>query len=684
MKFNGICFLGLPFFLIIPGNNMVWLIALGILAAGGMAFFSLQIRVIAGTLFAVLFFLAGSEMLIVNGATGLLLFLLWVAAPWIIAPTLTIIGSWGNPRGIELGFLNEQGQILAGGRRFREFFQPQLNSRSNFLDDHAGSWIEVEGQPAFYSICSRKTCPGGGALFITIMEQSQKRRREEALQEADTLSLHLDTQGEIIDFNERAREILQFEGNGEGEKIMTLLPPGWKEELKIALEEIVKIKEKRGFCHIRRGINRKKTCWQWTLKYLNRAATGKGEVLLQARDISREIELQKDLEDRNRELRDLNKYFLQETEARQETERKLVAEKELLDITLRSIREGVITTDKEERIRMINRAAMEITGWNGENIIGEPLKKIYRVSRKSNTILQTREGKVRVISESFSPIKNEQGDTLGYILIFGDITELKSREDRAILSQKMESIGQLAAGIAHEINTPMQYIGDNLSFLQKAFSNINGEIKNPPPRIDKLKKEVPHALEDAIEGVKRVNRLVLSMKNFAHPGDAEMKMGNINEGIKSTLEIAKNEWKYATEVKLDLDNGLPQIFCRMEEINQVILNMVVNSAQAIAEAREKGIIEKGLIKISTLSRGEIIQIIINDNGAGISSENKEKIFDPFFTTKEVGKGTGQGLTIAHDIIVNKHKGELMVASEPGQGTTFTINLPLKISGTEKN
>ncbi len=288
--------------------------------------------------------------------------------------------------------------------------------------------------------------------------------------------------------------------------------------------------------------------------------------------------------------------------------------------------------------------------------------------------------------------------SLAFQVIISDITGKKFMEGRVMQAQKMESIGQLAAGIAHEINTPMQFIGDNNTFLISVFDDIfeyietlkkmiretnphqNDEIETLEEEYDIpfLKQETPEALFRTQSGVKRISKIISAMKNFAHPSGKEKKLADINQGIDVTLTISKNEWKYFADVETDFDPNLPLIACSLDEINQVFLNMVVNAAHAIEE-KQKSTDDKskGLIKISTYLEDNFVKIAISDTGVGISEETMFKLFDPFFTTKEVGKGTGQGLSIAYDIIVNKHFGNIDVKSKPGEGATFIITLPMK-------
>lgn len=293
------------------------------------------------------------------------------------------------------------------------------------------------------------------------------------------------------------------------------------------------------------------------------------------------------------------------------------------------------------------------------------------------------------------------------LTILRDISEQKNLEDQLQRAQKLESIGQLAAGIAHEINTPTQYVGDNTRFVRDAFGDLqgvldryselldsarNGEIKPEvmtaveaeidTADIEYLITEIPNALQQALEGVSRIAKIVQSMKDFAHPGSNEKKATDLNRAIESTITVARNEWKYVADLETEYDEMLPPIPCLVGELNQVILNMIINASHAITDVVGTVGNDKGLIKISTKRQGDWAEIRVSDSGAGIPEPIRKKIFDPFFTTKEVGKGTGQGLAISHNVIVEKHKGTIEVESEVGKGTTFIIRLPIHLDMAE--
>jgi PAS domain S-box-containing protein len=269
--------------------------------------------------------------------------------------------------------------------------------------------------------------------------------------------------------------------------------------------------------------------------------------------------------------------------------------------------------------------------------------------------------------------------------ILFDITERKNLERGLLHAQKMESIGELAAGIAHEINTPMQYVDGNLQFLKTVFEAYDEIIRSVPSASDDetfdfYREETPKALEQAQEGVERVTTIVKAMKRFSHPGVKEKVPTDINKAVENTVTIARNEWKYTADVKLDLDSDLPAVPCFPGDFNQALLNILINAAHAVQGTVGEGD-PKGLITLTTKTTGPFVRISIADTGTGIPEQARSRIFDPFFTTKEPGKGTGQGLALTYSII-KKHKGTIDFESEVGKGTTFNLYLPLEAPAEE--
>ena len=290
-----------------------------------------------------------------------------------------------------------------------------------------------------------------------------------------------------------------------------------------------------------------------------------------------------------------------------------------------------------------------------------------------------------------------------------DVTDHRRLETELAQAQKLESVGRLAAGVAHEINTPVQFVSDSVQFVRDAMKDLAGivlryrELRAAVDRgegqaiaaeavaqaedeadLDYILENAPVALDRARDGLGRVATIVRSMKEFAHPDRKEMAQVDINHAVSSTLVIASNEYKYVAEVITEFGE-IPLVNCYAGEINQVVLNLVVNAAHAIGDvvrSAPEGMGDKGTIRVCTRVLGDQVEIAVSDSGNGIPPEVRSRIFDPFFTTKEVGRGTGQGLAIARNVIVDKHGGTLHFETETGKGTTFFIRLPICGSAAE--
>jgi two-component system NtrC family sensor kinase len=268
-------------------------------------------------------------------------------------------------------------------------------------------------------------------------------------------------------------------------------------------------------------------------------------------------------------------------------------------------------------------------------------------------------------------------------------------------SQKLEAVGQLASGIAHEINTPIQYVADNTIFMRDSFQSIrkildshlallehakNNSLK--PELITHteeilktadlvfLSEQIPSAIQETLEGVDRVTKIVRAMKEFSHPGSKDKTAADLNHAIETTVSVAHNEWKYVAEMKLDLDPHLPLVPCFLGEFNQCVLNLIVNAAHAIADVIKQNPGTKGLITVQTRGDGNFVEVRVTDTGTGIPESARSHIFEPFFTTKDVGKGTGQGLSIVYGSIVKRHGGAVSFETETGRGTSFILRLPV--------
>jgi signal transduction histidine kinase len=284
-----------------------------------------------------------------------------------------------------------------------------------------------------------------------------------------------------------------------------------------------------------------------------------------------------------------------------------------------------------------------------------------------------------------------------------DVTEAKRMEGELRLSQKLEAVGQLAAGIAHEINTPTQFVGDTVSFLERSFTDLltlqdvqdelaaavrvgtispelidRVQAAQEDADLDYLRDRVPAAFGRASEGIVRVGTIVAAMREFAHPTTIDKAPVDLNRAVRNTLVVAASEYKYVADVHTELPE-LPEVVCNLGELNQVILNLVVNAAHAIADhVGETG--ERGEIRITSRCDGDDVVVSVADTGGGIPAAIADRVFDPFFTTKDVGRGTGQGLAISRTLVVERHGGTLTFDTELGRGTTFHVRLPVNVGG----
>jgi len=370
-------------------------------------------------------------------------------------------------------------------------------------------------------------------------------------------------------------------------------------------------------------------------------------------------------------------------------------------------RDGTLKTANAACVKLLSCQGITLDKVNFLDLLFEPGKRAHFLDLMSRqrmvegweTSIHDAKGSQLHVLINTAPLYDASQAFAGWEGCIADISMLKQTleerdrlEDNLRQAQKLEAIGQLAAGIAHEINTPTQYVGDNLRFLKESFGELQSLLGDlvtvggePAGKLladadfDYLKEEIPRALNQSLEGVDRVAKIVRAMKEFSHPA-REKTATDLNRAIQSTITVASNEWKYVAEIEMDLDPNLPSVHCSPAEFNQVILNMIVNAAHAITDVVGDGGNGKGKILVRTRSDGEFAVVDITDSGSGMPAHIQQRIFDPFFTTKEVGKGTGQGLAIAHNVIVDKHGGTIKVNSAPGAGTTFTIRLP--IGGTK--
>jgi PAS domain S-box-containing protein len=315
--------------------------------------------------------------------------------------------------------------------------------------------------------------------------------------------------------------------------------------------------------------------------------------------------------------------------------------------------------------------------------------------RRLDCALLTADGATIPVDLAVTRFDGPADDTRELLGVVTDLRERRRRELEAGHDQKLESLGRLSAGIAHEINTPIQFVGDNTRFLASAYQEMldlietyrrcldttSGELAwgdrlalaseaEQATDLDYLTTEVPLAVEQSLDGIERVASLVRAMKSFSYKDSRDRVYADLNEALTTTLTVARNEVKYVADVSLDLGE-LPPVLCHVGDLNQVFLNLLVNAADALHDREERG-----EIRITTRAEGSTAVISLADNGCGIPADLQRMIFEPFFTTKEVGKGTGQGLALARAVVIDKHGGTIEVNSAPGEGTEFVLRLPV--------
>jgi two-component system, NtrC family, sensor kinase len=391
---------------------------------------------------------------------------------------------------------------------------------------------------------------------------------------------------------------------------------------------------------------------------------------------------------------------------------------------LKWVNGAVITVDRQGLVTQANSTALKTLGWTEEELVGRHLHDTAHHSQEDGSeypydfcpefaaiedgsshhvngdVFWHKDGTSFSVDFIVCPTRDEENQVTGAVVTFRNLTEQRMQEAKRIQSMKLESIGELAAGIAHEINTPIQFIGSNVSFLRDSFDDLlqvirayaqlrvalmqGGDYSDMLPEIESLEEtadigyledEAPKAFEQTLDGVARVSKLVLGLKGYAHSSRNESKSeSDINTIISNSLIVCNNAFKYVAELETDFAD-LPLIKVHPGDIGQVVINMVVNAAQAITDKKEKtGTM--GRIGIRTFLQDNDVIITITDTGGGIPENVRQRIFDPFFTTKKVGQGSGQGLAICRTIIHEKHQGEITFESTSGQGTTFIIRLPL--------
>jgi PAS domain S-box-containing protein len=390
---------------------------------------------------------------------------------------------------------------------------------------------------------------------------------------------------------------------------------------------------------------------------------------------------------------------------------RLKASAEFLEEVYRTMSGPLFVVDQDAGLSSVNEATVRLLDYaSAQELVGRPVSAILPKWRElgatvvgagvvhAETKLHTRAGKRIPVLLALSCLQRA-GQGAGWVCVAIDLRERRQLEVQLRHAQKLEAVGQLASGIAHEINTPIQYVGDSCHFLQSSFMNLIplvakyqtalATLQGVPEHADRLTailaaeeeadlayvtEQAPKAFERALVGIDRVATIVRAMKEFAHPDGREMGPADLNQGIRNTLTIARNEYRYVADVVTEYGD-LPPVMGHAGDLNQVFLNLIVNAAHAIGDTvKETG--TRGTITVRTRQDGDSVIVTIADTGCGIPLRARQRVFEPFFTTKEVGKGTGQGLAIARSIVVDKHQGDLTFTSQSGKGTIFTVRIPI--------
>lgn len=382
---------------------------------------------------------------------------------------------------------------------------------------------------------------------------------------------------------------------------------------------------------------------------------------------------------------------------------------------------GILTASLEGTIVEVNGALAAILGFSRAELVGRHVAELVGPSdrdsvndnvrrmasgdlakAKAQRRILNRRGEVVIAEIRAQTMFDRSRHPKMILAVIDDVTDRIRLELDLRHSQKLESVGRLASGIAHEINTPIQFVGDNITFLAETFGQLLSlcdtyhtmcqkaaasplcpadfeqvRQQEDAADLDYVRENVPTSIKSTIDGVGRVARIVQSMKAFAHPDRGERTVADINAALRDTLTVATNELKYVATVEVDF-GSIPAVPCFLSDLNQVFLNLLVNAAHAIQDVvGTSG--KRGIIRVRTYEEKNHVVVAIGDTGSGIPPAIQGRIFDPFFTTKGVGKGTGQGLALAHSVVVEQHGGGITFETEPGRGTTFFVRIPATVA-----
>ncbi|WP_167506002.1 PocR ligand-binding domain-containing protein [Desulfosediminicola flagellatus] len=425
-------------------------------------------------------------------------------------------------------------------------------------------------------------------------------------------------------------------------------------------------------------------------------------------------QLEQKVTERTRALSQANSRLTKEIQERA----KVLRKQSRLITAIESAVESIIITSVNGKIMYVNPAFEKLTGYSQQEVIGKTPKILqsgYHDNQFYTNLWETitrgdvwfgrltnkkKDGTLYQEDSTISPVKDEKGTVISFVAVKKDITKELQLEQQLVQAKRLESIGVLAAGVAHEINTPIQYVLTNTHFfkealkelteMQNAYQNLADEVSSSgsfESRVASIKKlaedidienlltETHEAIDQALTGIQRISSTVGALKDFAQPTSHSMQPHNLNDLINSAVTVSHSAWYPFAEMRLDLADNLMPVPILADKFKQILLDMILNATQSIEEKYGDNLHPEGRIRIATLAEENHVKVIIDDNGTGIPDDIIDKIFDPFFTTKPVGKGSGQGLSVAHGIIVDNHRGTIAVASVPGKSTTFTITLP---------
>lgn len=408
---------------------------------------------------------------------------------------------------------------------------------------------------------------------------------------------------------------------------------------------------------------------------------------------------------------------------RKRAEQEMALAAQDIEMLLDSIRSILVSLDGENRIRRFNASAEAVLGLKAASVVGrdffsveldwdgETVREAIDASRKTLHPVRVDEVLCRIPNDgerllglTVNPVPSPQGEMPGVLILGQDLSEIKAREFKAVHERRMQAIGQLAAGIAHEINTPIQYVSYNAGFLNESFADVlelvaayerlaeaaagqplaSGEAlaaavrkvraKEEAIDLEYLRQEIPSAIANTRKGIDQVSEIVRAMRQMSHPGTGDMLFFDVNASVRDIVTVTRNAWKHVAEVQLDLAPDLPMVYGLPQEVSQVLLNVVLNATQAVEERVVREPWVRGCLAISTSVVGEHLVVAVSDNGFGIPEDVQGRVFDPFFTTKAAGKGTGQGLAISHAVMA-RHGGGIDFKTRLAEGTTFFVRFP---------